>query len=141
MQNWSAGDSVMVGIPWPPTRLEGTTLEWRQRSAKALAFFLTMSPLPELCLSVRKPGMESICGSRDGVVAEICHLFKWLLSLWGRRTLERHLVGSLVQGLWFRLVVHYNSVVRHDIFSASRTYPLSWIFPLRLWQCPLEAGI
>ena len=40
LRDWSAGDSVMVRIPWRPTGLEGSTLEWRRRSAQALAFLL-----------------------------------------------------------------------------------------------------
>ena len=40
LQDWSAGDSIVVRIPWPPAGLERTTPEWRRRSAQALAFLL-----------------------------------------------------------------------------------------------------
>ena len=40
-----------------------------------------MSPLPGVAFEGPKPGTESICGGRDEVVADICHLFKLLLLL------------------------------------------------------------
>ena len=40
LRDWAAGDRVTVQIPWPPAQLEGTSLEWRHRSAQAFAFLL-----------------------------------------------------------------------------------------------------